>query len=330
MGDEDAFQVLQSLKRHPDRCHLPALVVSRLEGSDPIARCIELGAEDCLPQPFDPVLLNARVRSCLEKKWLRDREIEYLRQVEREKRRVDMLLHAVIPIGIALAAESDFNRLLERILLEAKSFCGADAGTLYLRTDDDLLRFVMVHTGSLSLAMGGTTGVEIPFPPLRLYDERTGAPRGQNVAVHVAVTGQAVNIADAYEAEGFDFSGTRAFDQRTGYRSCSFLTVPLENSHGRVIGVLQLINALDPVSGAVIPFDQAVEQVIGILSSLAAVALESYIREQGLRRQIEELRIEINEARKAQEVAEITETEYFQSLQERARELRASARQRGS
>jgi HD-GYP domain-containing protein (c-di-GMP phosphodiesterase class II) len=74
------------------------------------------------------------------------------------------------------------------------------------------------------------------------------------VAAYAAITGNTVNIADAYAAQGFDFSGTRQFDARTGYRSQSFLTVPMKNHEGEVIGVLQLINAIDAPSGQVVPF----------------------------------------------------------------------------
>jgi GAF domain-containing protein len=131
-----------------------------------------------------------------------------------------------------------------------------------------------------------------------------------------------VSIPDAYEVDGFDFTGTRAFDGRTGYRSRSFLTVPLKNAAGSVLGVLQLINAQDPLTGQVVPFDAGVERMVNALSSLAALALETYVREQALRRQVERLRIEVDAARQERQVAEITETDYFLRLQERARTIR--------
>jgi GAF domain-containing protein len=246
-----------------------------------------------------------------------------LRRAERARRRADALLNAVIPIGVALSSGADLNELLERILLEARTFCSADAGTLYLRTDHHLT-FAMMRTESLGLALGGTTGHPIPFDPLPLHDAATGAPNHRNVATYSALTGAAVNITDAYETGAFDFSGTRAFDARTGYRSRSFLTVPLRDSAGRVIGVLQLINALDPDTGAVIPFDAELEAMTGTLSTLATVALQAYLREDSLRRQVAELRIEVDRAKQARQVAEITETDYFQQLQDKARRLRSA------
>jgi GAF domain-containing protein len=243
-----------------------------------------------------------------------------------EKQRSDSLLNVVIPIGVALSAEQNFDRLLEKILLEAKGFCNADAGTLYLRTEKDELNFVILVNDTLNLKMGGTSGLGIDFPAIPLYDKATGQPNHNNVAAHVALTGESINIPDAYEAEGFNFSGTKAFDARTGYRSVSFLTTPLKNAHQHVVGVLQLINAKAPRSGQIIPFDPSLEQIATSLSSLATVALEAYIREQSLRQQIQQLRIEIDEAKRQQQVDEIVETDFFQELQLKAHQIRRRPR----
>ncbi len=179
----------------------------------------------------------------------------------------------LIEIGIALSAERDHDRLMEMILLEAKDMCNADGGTLYLRTGDDHLKFEIMRTDSLNIAKGGTTGEEIPFPPLPMYDRETGEPNHKNVASHAALTGRTVNIPDAYRVKEFDFTGPRKFDRETGYRSESFLTVPLKDRDGDVIGVLQLLNALDPRTGEVIPFNREVQPFVEALASQAAVAL---------------------------------------------------------
>ncbi|MGB0683504.1 MAG: HD domain-containing phosphohydrolase [Magnetovibrionaceae bacterium] len=182
----------------------------------------------------------------------------------------------LIDIGIALSAERNFDRLMERILLEAKAFANADGGTLYLRLETDQLKFEIMRTDSLNIAMGGTTGKEISFPPLRMYDDETGEPNHKNIATHVALSGKSVNVPDAYVSEEFDFSGTKKFDQGTGYRSKSFLTVPLKNHEGEVIGVLQLLNAKDRDTGEVIEFDPVNTQpLVEALSSQAAVALDN-------------------------------------------------------
>jgi sigma-B regulation protein RsbU (phosphoserine phosphatase) len=270
--------VLAYLKADSTLRQIPVIVLSGADGIEGIEQSIEMGAEDYLPEPFNPVLLKARIEAILEKKRLRDAE-----------KLANNLIQAIVPLGVALSAEKDFDRLLERILVEAKSICHADAGTLYLRTEDDHLKFAIMRTDSLNIAMGGTTGKEIPLPPLHLYDEATGTPNHQNVATHVALEGKSINIPDIYHAKGFDFSGTRTFDERNNYRSTSSLTVPLKNYDNAVIGVLQLLNAQDPRTGQVIPFDDYLEQVVESLASQAAVALNNQLL---LKRQAELVKFE--------------------------------------
>ncbi|MAF95899.1 MAG: diguanylate cyclase [Rhodospirillaceae bacterium] len=181
----------------------------------------------------------------------------------------------LIEIGIALSAEQDTNRLMETILLEAKELSNADGGTLYLKTEDNNLKFEIVRTDSLKIAMGGTTGKEIIFPPVLLYDPETGKENKANVASCAGLTGKSINIPDAYDSKDFDFSGTRKFDEVTGYRSKSFLTVPMKNSQDEIIGVLQLLNAQDEDTGEVIPFSSDIQPLIEALASQAAVALDN-------------------------------------------------------
>lgn len=185
-------------------------------------------------------------------------------------------------IGIALSAERDQNTLLEMILLGAKEITGADGGTLYTVTDDQCLKFEIMRTDSLGIALGGTTGKEIPFSPLPLYDDN-GMPNNTMVAAYAVLQDSTVNIEDAYQAEGFDFSGTRNFDQKTGYRSQSFLTIPMKNHENEIIGVLQLLNALDPVTGAIIPFSKENQHLVESLASQAAVALTNHKLIDGLK-----------------------------------------------
>ena len=178
-------------------------------------------------------------------------------------------------IGAALSKERDIDRLLEVILVAAKRITHADGGTLYRVTEDgQQLRFEIVRTDSLDIAMGGTTGVTIPFPPLPLHLP-DGRPNNSMVAAYAVLNEKTVNIADAYSAQGFDFSGTRRFDKRTGYRSQSFLTVPMKNHEGLIIGVLQLINAIEPGTHKVVPFSPADQRLAESLASQAAIALSN-------------------------------------------------------
>lgn len=181
----------------------------------------------------------------------------------------------LIDIGIALSAEKDRDTLMERILLEAKSIAGADGGTLYIRAKDDTLHFEILRNDSLGIAQGGTTGEEVTLPPVQLYVD--GRPNDKNIASHAALTGETVVIKDAYDSDEFDFSGTKKFDEVTGFRSTSFLNVPLKNNAGAVIGVLQLLNALDRDTGEITAFSDETIPLIEALSSQAAVALDNAI-----------------------------------------------------
>jgi len=175
-------------------------------------------------------------------------------------------------IGLALSKEKDMDKLLEMILLEAKRISNADGGTLYMMTDNQRLKFSIMITNSLNIHMGGTSGKEIPFYPVKLYMD-DGQPNKSMIAANAGLTGDTINIPDAYKAKGFDFSGTKAFDDKTGYRSKSFLTVPLKNHEDEIIGVLQLLNAQDIKTKKVIPFSDGVQKSVEALSSQAAVAI---------------------------------------------------------
>ncbi len=183
-------------------------------------------------------------------------------------------------IGIALSAETDTPKLLELIMMGAKSLTHADGGSLYFVKQDEL-SFEIISNDSLDLQMGGTSGNEITFPAIPLVVD--GEENHSNVVTHCALSGATINIADAYNEDGFDFSGTRSFDAQTGYRTQSMLTFPLKDHEQEIIGALQLINARDTASGEVIEFGQIEQQLAESLASQAAVALTQ-------RRLINELR----------------------------------------
>ena len=175
-------------------------------------------------------------------------------------------------IGLALSKERDMDKLLEMILLEAKRIANSDGGTLYMMTDNQRLKFEIIMTDSLNFHMGGTSGEDIPFYPVKLYTDE-GEENKSMIAAYVALTGETVNLPDAYKAKGFDFSGTKMFDDKTGYRSKSFLTVPLKNHEDEIIGVLQLLNAQTQKEKKIISFGADVQQMVEALASQAAVAI---------------------------------------------------------
>ena len=185
------------------------------------------------------------------------------------------LVQRLTSVGAALSAEKDSRRLMELILESAREFTHADGGTLYTRTEDDTLVFEIMLTESLGIHLGGTSGKSVELPPLKMYHD-DGTPNRDMVAAFAAVSGETVSVADAYDTEDFDFSGTRSFDETTGYRSKSFLTVPMRNYNDQVIGVLQLINAHsrnEYGEAALRPFSAGDRQLVESLASQAAIAL---------------------------------------------------------
>lgn len=200
---------------------------------------------------------------------------ENIDSLKKEISRLETTIKTLSSIGAALSSEHNLPRLLQMILEQARNFTNADGGTLYLMGDDkQTLLFAIVQTDSLNIRMGGTSGNPINWSPLQLYDEY-GKPNHAMVSCYVALTGKTVNIPDVYHVEGFDFSGTRAFDKNTGYRSKSMLVVPMKDHEDETIGVLQLINATDPLTREVIPFTKADEELILCLASQAAVAINN-------------------------------------------------------
>tara|TARA_Y100000817_G_scaffold313657_1_gene310289 strand:+ start:14 stop:1483 length:1470 start_codon:yes stop_codon:yes gene_type:complete len=142
-----------------------------------------------------------------------------------------------------------------------------------MKTDDgNQLKFEILLNDSMNTSMGGTSGNEVTLPPVELYKDEN-KPNESNVAAYVANTGKTVNIVDAYKEDGFDFSGTKGFDKMTGYRSKSFLTVPLKNHENEIIGVMQLINSIDIETGKTLTFSKEMQTQIESLCSQGAVAL---------------------------------------------------------
>ena len=181
-------------------------------------------------------------------------------------------LHEMVKIGLALSAEKNIDCLLEMIVSEARRFTNADGGTLYIRRDkENILDFSIVQNDSLGIRMGGTRG-KITWPPVMLYCP-DGSENHKNVSAHCALKGLAVSIPDVYEAEGFDFQGTKDFDATTGYRSRSMLVIPMRDHEDEVIGVLQLLNVRDRATGEVTPFPAHEVEIITSLASQAAIAL---------------------------------------------------------
>jgi len=179
----------------------------------------------------------------------------------------EQLLEELIEIGLALTSERDLYALLDRILEAARRFTRAEAGTLFL-CEGDHLRFAVVQNDLLERKLGKSEMQQrLQAEPLRLSEP--------SLAGHVAQTGALINVADAY---AIGVHETRALNQRfdaaRDYSTRSVLAVPLQDLTGSIVGVLELLNAIDD-SGAIVPFEPDHEKLIRALASQAAVAIRN-------------------------------------------------------
>jgi HD-GYP domain-containing protein (c-di-GMP phosphodiesterase class II) len=194
-------------------------------------------------------------------------------------------LDQLTELSVQLGSNHDTDSLLERILTVAKGMTNADGGTLYRPSEDkQRLEFRILINDTLNIRQGGDGNDAITAPGVPLFDS-CGEKNLGSVAAYAAHFGLSVNIEDVYKADVFNFSGMVKFDQLRNYHTQSILTVPMSDHEGELVGVLQLINAKQPDSGAICAFSPTDQRFIEALAAQAAVALTH----QRLIAQLEEL-----------------------------------------
>ncbi|MBE9579989.1 MAG: GAF domain-containing protein [Proteobacteria bacterium] len=167
-------------------------------------------------------------------------------------------------IGIALSSEINLERLLEVIVHEARTFTGADAGSLYI-LDCGTLYFHVTQNDTLRGRSHSLPDFK-PYP-LPLSEE--------SIAGYVGCTAQILNIENVYNLpKTVPYHFNPDFDLRNDYVTRSMLVVPMRDQGEEILGVLQLINAMDK-AGAVVPFRKSVEDLVMSLASQAAVAIRN-------------------------------------------------------
>jgi adenylate cyclase len=101
MPEMNGYEVLERMKDNPDLRHIPVIMISAVDELESVIRCIEMGAEDYLPKPFNATLLKARIGASLEKKRLRDQERAHLLEIDAQRKRADDLLRVILPDPVA-------------------------------------------------------------------------------------------------------------------------------------------------------------------------------------------------------------------------------------
>lgn len=276
----DGLGLINKIRKEA-KSEVPLIVLSGNNEVSVAIDAINSGANDYLLKDEnlqDTVVLS--VENTLEKKRIIDENRQLLKDITSKNAELKTIVERMTEIGIAVTSEKDFAALMDVIITHARALTSADAGTLYL-IENQKLEFKIVQNETLRIQLGGKSGDAISFPPVDITES--------NVSGYVALKRTAVNIPDVYQSELFDFTGPKNFDKKSNYRSKSMLVVPMINRFNDVTGVLQLLNATDPVTQETIPFSDSHVELVESLASQAAVALTNLRLEEKTEQLLEEV-----------------------------------------
>lgn len=173
-------------------------------------------------------------------------------------------VRCILRVTEALSHIKDVDAILDRVLLEARNFVSADAGSIFL-VKDDQLRFSYIHNDTL---FGEDSNNRQVYANVNLPINE------KSMAGYVALTGEVLNIADAHDIpEDKPYSFNASFDRESNYRTTSVLSVPLMTSRRKIVGVMQVINALDD-DGRPVSFTDEDQRFMSYFAANAAVAIE--------------------------------------------------------
>ncbi len=256
----------KKIRNELDLKDLPVIFLPLVDDKTELFELFKAGATDYLLQPFVIEEFLARLVVHLDRAKLNKRLRDTLKQVEGFNKALESTINRLTHIGASMTSERNLNKLLEMIVFEARDATNADGGTLYILKTNQL-HFEIVQNKSLNSFMGGETGEPVTFPPVSLEET--------NVSAFCAMRKRMVNIPDVYENSEFDFSGPRKFDAAFGYKTKSMLVLPMLDRNNEVVGVLQLINSIDPDTGQVCEFPKNSIEIAYSLSCQAAVCIEN-------------------------------------------------------
>jgi HD-GYP domain-containing protein (c-di-GMP phosphodiesterase class II)/CHASE2 domain-containing sensor protein len=172
-------------------------------------------------------------------------------------------LARLVDNGIMLGREKDRDKLLRQTLQSAQAMANCQRATLFLRTERDTLQFAM------------TTGAD-PMPTYEIpLHHPDGKPNDKQVAPYVVLSGKTVVVDNIWNDPTFDMAPTQAFSKTSGLRIRGTLNVPMQSGEGKVIGMIQLMNALAPRSHLPVNFDPKIHGFMEALAAQAAVAIEN-------------------------------------------------------
>ncbi|MEE4356010.1 MAG: response regulator [Desulfococcaceae bacterium] len=263
MGGE---QLCRKIRKELNLKELPFIILPVVDDKSQLFELFKAGATDYLLQPFVKEEFLARLIVHLERASLNKSLRNTLEQVENFNKTLESTIKRLTHIGASLTSEKNLNKLLEMIVFEARDATNADGGTLYTLKNNHL-HYKIVQNKSLNSFLGGESDESITFPPVALEET--------NVSAFCAIKKEIVSIPNVYENSEFDFSGPRKFDAVFGYKTRSMLVLPLLDRSNEVVGVLQLINSIDPESRQICEFPKNSVEIAYSLSCQAAVSIEN-------------------------------------------------------
>ena len=258
----DGLKAIYLIRETFSAAELPIMAISDDGLAELCNAGLLAGANDHVVRPIDPIDVALRVRNLLTIHDIYKASQDIQNNLEREVQARTAKLNMLIENGLLMSMTRDRNALIRHTLFEGRTLLHCDAATLYLCTGHQTLRFSM-RTREDDL-------VESEIP---LVDSLSGLPSERFAATWCANNQQTLRIDDVYAETRFDLSGTRSFDEASGYKTVSTLTVPLIPRGGALLGVLQFINKLDPDTGAAIAFPADLVPLVEALAAQAAVTL---------------------------------------------------------
>ena len=262
--DKKLRTVINDLRTQWDSERAPILVLTERDQTELRDAALDAGANDHLDAPFDARTLLRRLGQLIKLRELTQTDAQLHANLEQQiairTKKLDMLIEN----GLMLSMARTRSALFRHTLVEGKRLLNCEAGTMYLMTPENTLRFSERTRDDL-----------LPMHEIPLFDPVTKFPNLGFVSVCAAINKETILIDNVYDDSPFNLTGTRDFDAQSGCRTVSLLTVPMAPRNGEVIGVLQFMNALDPTTGAVVPFSPDIITLIEALAAQASVALDN-------------------------------------------------------
>jgi len=176
-------------------------------------------------------------------------------------------------ISILLTQERDIDTLFGYILDAAIEFTAAEGATIYMVDDENKqLKFIKIFNSKMKVSLNAT---EITWPPISLFNE-DNQPNLRNLAALAYHKKRSYNFPDVYDQDIFDSSGTMSYDKRNNYRTRSIVAIPMMDHKDNIIGIIQLINAIDNENKVIVPFTEQQISNLEVLTSISAILMNNH------------------------------------------------------